>query len=337
MSCWAAAAAMIVGWRDLISIKPEEIARGAGFWAEYASGLYPRDHDDLGRAWGLVIEPPQSYSVDGLRRLLETNGPLWVGVSVPSGHAIVVSGLYGDGTVNNTRVRILDPWPVGQGARYELDLATFVQQYEDRLTVDSAGNINAQILHAGGRQSQQQSYQHPHTPKYATAQVAPVVVEIGSVIAGATMERILSDEGDLRFELDQLRGLKHPFDDPSKSGTSDLQTHYETFKGPHASTVLGLDEIYADIEVRWQTNGRSVGNLTITPGRDSSDAAGAGLKVTARLLPEGRTFLTEDRQPMAGIPLEILYQFTNVIRSDIYYKTEIMLYGNGRHSVSYQW
>src|SRR5262249_23743080 len=43
MSCWAAAAAMLIGWRDSVAVDPEEVARSSGRWAEYRDGLEPGD------------------------------------------------------------------------------------------------------------------------------------------------------------------------------------------------------------------------------------------------------------------------------------------------------
>jgi V8-like Glu-specific endopeptidase len=166
MSCWAAAAAMIVGWRDRVSIDPAEIAARTGHWAEYdlANGLYPSDHRNLGLAWRLHLEPPQDYTIDGLRQLLQNNGPLWVGVAVPSGHAVALTGIFGDGTVDGTFVRVNDPWPPGRGSQYEQGLRQFMQEYDNRVTVDATGTVNIQILHAGGRNgaSTVQSYAMTH-------------------------------------------------------------------------------------------------------------------------------------------------------------------------------
>ena len=55
------------------------------------------------------LAPPQSYTIEGWRELLEQNGPLWLGVAVPSGHAVVITGLSGDGTPEGTIVRYDDP------------------------------------------------------------------------------------------------------------------------------------------------------------------------------------------------------------------------------------
>jgi Papain-like cysteine protease AvrRpt2 len=149
MSCWAASAAMLVSWREQMSrVDAADIARGAGRWAEYQSGLNPRDIGDLASGWVLTAEAPQSYTVEGLRNLLETRGPLWIGEAVPSLHAIVIAGIYGDGTPDGTRVVIVDPWPPGTGAEYEWTFRRMMQAYEAAAAFPA---VNIQILHSGGR------------------------------------------------------------------------------------------------------------------------------------------------------------------------------------------
>src|SRR5260221_14347740 len=96
---------------------------------------------------GHIGEPPQSYPAEAFRQMLAANGPLWVGAAVPSLHAIVVTGLYGDGT--DTYVRITDPWDRNIGApgapgayldshstgsRYIMRWAAFVAEYERAAT-----------------------------------------------------------------------------------------------------------------------------------------------------------------------------------------------------------
>lgn len=163
MSCWAASAAMVVGWLERMSVDPTAIVAGTGDWAAYTKGLNPSDVPSLASAWGLIQESPQSYSIDGLRTLLQNKGPLWVGAAVPGLHAIVITGMYSDGTVDNTFVRINDPWdrdpgtPGNPGAylnthdngsRYVLSLQQFAQEYEQAA---SFPNVNIQILHGEGR------------------------------------------------------------------------------------------------------------------------------------------------------------------------------------------
>jgi hypothetical protein len=148
MSCWAAAAAMLVGWRDCIDIDPDEVAHGSGRWEAYRDGLVPEDVKALSNAWGLIMEPPKRYTVRSLRELLERNGPLWVGEASPGLHVVVITGMSGDGTPAGTRVRIADPWPVGKGERYTL---TFAQLQQNLEAAAGIFGVPTQVLHTGGR------------------------------------------------------------------------------------------------------------------------------------------------------------------------------------------
>ena len=50
---------------------------------------------------------------------LITRGPLWIRASGEDwAHAVVLSGVFGDGTADATMVRIHDPWPPRQGHVY---------------------------------------------------------------------------------------------------------------------------------------------------------------------------------------------------------------------------
>jgi hypothetical protein len=147
MSCWAAAAAMLVGWRDCLAIEAADVARGAGRWEAYRDGLEPSDVAALSRAWGLSIEPIRTYTVGDLRRLLARHGPLWVGEASPGLHVVVIAGMYGDGTPDGTLVRIADPWPVGLGDRYTVTFAEFA---ESLAAAEVLSGLPAQVLHTGG-------------------------------------------------------------------------------------------------------------------------------------------------------------------------------------------
>lgn len=145
MSCWAAAAAMLVGWRDRIHIDAPEVARGAGRSEAYRDGLEPRDVETFARAWGLRVARPRELSVGELRALLAEHGPLWVGEASPGLHVIVVAGMYGDGSPDGSFVRIADPWPVGRGERYTLSFREFRENLVNAAMI--AGG-HPQILHA---------------------------------------------------------------------------------------------------------------------------------------------------------------------------------------------
>jgi hypothetical protein len=150
MSCWAAAAAMVVGWRDCVDVDPEEVARASGRWREFRDGLEPSDVETLARTWRLHIErlPAAAFGPERLIPMLEENGPLWLGEASPGLHVVVVAGAHGDGSAQGTWFRIADPWPVGRGERYSLTLAQLAQS--TRTAAELAGQ-EIVILHAGGR------------------------------------------------------------------------------------------------------------------------------------------------------------------------------------------
>ncbi|MCG3158213.1 MAG: hypothetical protein DKINENOH_04854 [bacterium] len=344
MSCWAAAAAMVVGWRDRLSIDPAEIAAGAGRWQEYHTGLYPRDHAALGQAWRLVAEPPQSYTVEGFRRLLETNGPLWIGVAVPSGHAVTVTGMYGDGTPEGTFVRYNDPWPAGKGQHQSVKgFREFMREYENRATTNGPGNVNVQILHASGTSGRMIGAGSPSRTAHAKgmsgngATSKPMqVVEIASAIVGATMTRILDNEGDVHWELDKLQGFKHLNDNAANAG-GQVREMTINVPGPHWASVFGQDAIYADFEVSFQYDGRSLGNILITPVR-TNDAVGWGLTVKANIMDDRRAFRQPpDNTTFAAIKLQFHYRFDSPIYSDALARTDLILYGNGTFGQRFAW
>jgi N-acetylmuramoyl-L-alanine amidase/Papain-like cysteine protease AvrRpt2 len=565
MSCWAAAAAMVVAWRERLShVSPAEVAAGAREWAAYTNGLFPDRHDDLARAWGLTAEAPVCYAVDGFRRLLEAYGPLWVGVAVPSGHAVVATGVWGDGTPEGTWVRYHDPWPVAVGQadgvkRYD----AFMQEYEDRATVDASGNVNVQILHAGGRRKElltpmsagfdttmttdpdsigieeavpaeldattaeamairravgravpldaappdypqatrfepagaghftprssrtidrivihitdggpnisgtirwfQLPQNHPHfkpvsshyivgqdgevvqmvrhhdiahhakgansmsigiehvantsglayteaqycssatlvrwladtlgipcdrshilghreattTSKTcpgpfdwdyfmsmvvrqqcfsrdalsaedvgrwaapATAQgmvrgqAGPLLVGVASEIAGAVMERVLDNEGDISWELDQLKGFKYPGDDPANAGSGPWRDGPTITSGRFTTGGL-VDEITATFEIRWQYNGRSVGNIQVI-NVGTNDAVGWGLKVKSTINNDAIVYQRPGTEPFAAVKVTTTYHFSRSIGGDKIGVRDLMLYGDGTWRETSRW
>lgn len=120
MTCWSAAATMVLG--GTMSVGP------AGGTLGTDGGLAPSSVPAFGRSLGLLVEYPQSWSVDGLAGLIR-NGPLWVGGAVPSLHAFVVGGINGDGTANGTILTIYDPWPPGVGAVLLVSYGQFMARF----------------------------------------------------------------------------------------------------------------------------------------------------------------------------------------------------------------
>ena len=167
---------MVVGWRDRVSLAPETIAEISN--RTTTTGLDPAQVGQFAQEVGLVTEPPQSYSIQGFRDLLERRGPLWVAASVPGLHAIVVTGMFSDGA--SVCVRVTDPWDrqAGKpgapglyakthatGSRYILTWEDFVKEYEAAAT--DYASVNLQILHADSTAGRTANYGSAVSAGYA--------------------------------------------------------------------------------------------------------------------------------------------------------------------------
>ncbi|HBG58246.1 MAG TPA: hypothetical protein DDX07_09565 [Porphyromonadaceae bacterium] len=137
MTCWATVATMMMSWKDKKSHTIEAAMDKAG--AKYRAmfdanqGLPAEEHGDFAKACKMTGEPPMCYTVNGMRELLELHGPLIVIADEAPGdlwaiHARVVRGIYGDGTVDGTSLRINDP---AGGRRYTESFRAFTTKYEE--------------------------------------------------------------------------------------------------------------------------------------------------------------------------------------------------------------
>jgi hypothetical protein len=127
MSCWAASIAMILGWRDQMSIPDEVIARNPGglnYMTSFTQGLDPNDTYILNQN-GFKTEPPQCYMVEAIDSMLTRFGPLWVATWAPGPHIRVVTGLAG------TTLSINDPAPVNAGSSYKMSFEKFFGAMEN--------------------------------------------------------------------------------------------------------------------------------------------------------------------------------------------------------------
>lgn len=112
MTCWSAAATMILG---NMSVGPGQAALGS------SGGLLPSIGNVeiflSGLGWRLINNmsaPSASFLTTALNR-----GPLWVvfqGINMK--HAVVFSGFWSDGSETGVVFRVHDPWPPGVGTVY---------------------------------------------------------------------------------------------------------------------------------------------------------------------------------------------------------------------------
>lgn len=171
----------------------------------------------------------------------------------------------------------------------------------------------------------------PPPPPRARAMDGGVTVAIASTIAGAAMERLLNDDGDVNWSLDQLLGLKHPNDVPPNPmpGFHDAQT-IRLVDWPYIDSKIG-DRIQAKFSVDWQFNGVSLGNVRIG-NIGTEDAIGWGLKVEARIMNDAIL-----HGPAAALRINFNFRFTRAILSDKIATIELRLFADGTFSYSSNW
>jgi V8-like Glu-specific endopeptidase/cell wall-associated NlpC family hydrolase len=391
MSCWAAAAAMIVAWRDQVSITDQTIAQYVPVIDAYKRGLFPAERRPLADAWGLVPEPPASYTIQRWCQMLTDSGPLYIDMNWSpnvGGHARVLVGMTSSGAADgsDTTMYLHDPWP-GTVGHIKLPFNEFLKLYEGRVG-NSGPDLRYQILHAGtvpaGRhtlrtapfalmladqveppqaeasklveaQADGSDFRRgdaradeptlPAAPPaliqqpleleapVAEAQALPLIVPIAAAVIGAVFTRVLSNTGDVSWQLDQMSGLKHPNDQ--------LPSPLPPFQdGPLIRLVDwpstgGIGTISAGFEIRWQHNGESLGNVQID-NVASQDAALWGLEVKARIMNDSIVY-PRNAPRFAALKVRIEYRFTHTVFSDRLAYREIHLFGNGTYNLTGDW
>lgn len=117
LTCWAAGGTMMSAWQARQSLSIETVLdRLGGNWREKFDrneGLSPQDARAFMATLGLVEEGPQSYTPEGLARLLSAKGPLLeIGDDGIENNRIVhvriITGVKGDGRSEGTTVRLAD-------------------------------------------------------------------------------------------------------------------------------------------------------------------------------------------------------------------------------------
>ena len=142
MSCWAASAVMLVGWRDNVSLDPSNVLDylGPQYLQNYQNngvGYLP-DDDKLFEALALTPVGWSSFGIQDLVNYLE-HGPLWTRLDAgslgsPSPHLIVITGIQTDGTPASTTLIFNNPAPVGSGRR---NVTLSFQEFKTRYLRDT--------------------------------------------------------------------------------------------------------------------------------------------------------------------------------------------------------
>jgi hypothetical protein len=353
LSCWAAAAAMVVGWKDQVCLSPDSVAKIAGRLTN--AGLPYADTELFATEIGLDYEQPKNYIPDGLRDLLETRGPLWVGKIADAtnpasgGHAVVVTGMYGEGP--DIFVRITDPWDreVGTpgapgkyrnthqtGSRYIMRWESFCRDYE-AVVIDGVVQLHAQVLHSGGTGGRKPSY-GGNPPGYAMARVQSVRARASLTPPPPPVARGLEGDatteiggrGNVTWRTERYPGIKRPSTPVSGTGKfTDQLTRVADWP-----RVAGLEnEIYADFRVLWQFDGASLGNVRFE-NDGARDGAGWSLHVNAKVQEVADAV---EPAPCAALTALFQYRFTGPDGGTLDAEVAVTLFGDGTTRRTSRW
>ena len=134
-SCWAAAAEMLYDGARPHAAQWPKSTMAIEFGVDGPTlPPQPPPHraactlSQFAREWGLEVLAPRDWNPARLAEALDPR-PLWAGAYLPNGHAMVLCGLFGDGSPGGTYVTALDPWPADTGTAHRLRFAVWAQRY----------------------------------------------------------------------------------------------------------------------------------------------------------------------------------------------------------------
>jgi N-acetylmuramoyl-L-alanine amidase len=136
-----------------------------------------------------------------------------------------------------------------------------------------------------------------------------------------------TSDGDVKWLVEQMHGLKHPFDDEKWA------TRQPQFQAREESVGWWLkngwrDEISASFLVKFRYNGHSVGDISIE-NSGTEDAAGWGLYVTAHILPAREAYQLQGKGPFAAVEVTFNFNFNRKFGDDVIRMVRLVLYGDG--------
>jgi hypothetical protein len=298
----------------------------AGVGVIFAPGNVVGVYGEVGLATGVLA------GVEGTLSMTIVEG----GLEEFKGIDFAVGIMGGEGIVGGAEV-LLDPHYVVKGISGEVGLGVGspVQFY---FAIKGSLAVGGELAVAAGAESATAPNGNlrlppPPPPVRRVAQAASA--EIVGAIVGAVVERILNNVGDVTWDLEQLKGVKHPQD---KAAESPAQFHNAPVIAvkdwPYVQNALG-DRLGASFKVEWQYNGTSVGNVRITHV-GTNDAAGSALHVEARIM-DDQIVYPEDAPRFAAIWVRFHYRFSRFAGRDAVALVNLHLYGDGTYEQSGEW
>ena len=136
MVCWATVHAMMRSWKLQMSLDIRRAAADVeekyGVMVDNNNGLPPAEFGPFLQKAGMEHQPMINLTIEGWVNLLRTKGLLWVGTLNTIGpgaglHSRIIEAMSGDGTVDRTRMHIIDP---DGGRQYQETFRDFITKYE---------------------------------------------------------------------------------------------------------------------------------------------------------------------------------------------------------------
>jgi len=165
-TCWAAVSAMLYNWKNktnhnIATVMQLLDSRHSNPSISYLSrfrnnqGMPGNFFPHLFSVMGLINEPRTNHSISSLATLIDNHGPLRFTVDNAPGtgqntgmqvHALIIVGIWSDGTIKGTQVEIIDP---AVGIKVIQSYADLMRRYEEVVDVDDRLNnpLRFQIAH----------------------------------------------------------------------------------------------------------------------------------------------------------------------------------------------
>jgi hypothetical protein len=183
-TCWATVIGMMTSWKRQPSISARDAIAPGGpeFLAKFDNDQV-LDATSAGRLYqslGLVAIQSLNPSIDGWDQYLRLYGPLYVDIGYPqqaNTHAVIVTGISGNGSADGTTITYIDPEP---GTVIHRKFSEFLAEYEAPSAVNTWPYV---ITHWPATQAAGQSLPRSGIYTYESS-IAPQVSHAQFLIAG---------------------------------------------------------------------------------------------------------------------------------------------------------
>jgi hypothetical protein len=288
MTCWATVIAMMTSWKRQQSVSPRQAIEPAGaeFLAKFdakpeGEGLDVGSAGRLYSALGLVAIESLNPSVEGWDKYLRLYGPLYVDIGYPQGsttHAVIVTGISGDGSAEGTTITCIDPIP---GTFVKRKFSDFLAQYESPGAVSwpyvithwPATQAAGQSLPMTGSYTYEKSIEPPLSQaQFAIAGIAVAdAIQIGLGAVAVAQAGVSASQGTFTMTYDKAQRLLTPEARAAMPGAQAATQSYSRKLFFIGSSAPLVEMASAKVIVEWQ--GNAYGEISTPVIRRDLDAS----------------------------------------------------------------